>query len=126
MISPFLKNLLRINKINFSVIGGFQKILKYFEKTYKPKKIVSFVDLRYFDGKGYKNSGFYEVSTTKPDYFYFKNNSFDLQHRINFQKHKLKDKLENFDPLKTEYENMINNGYYRIFDAGNLKMECIL
>jgi len=111
------------NKINFSVIGGFQKILKYFEKAHKPKKIVSFVDLRYFDGKGYKNSGFQEVSNTKPDYFYFKNNSFDLQHRINFQKHKLKDKLENFDPLKTEYENMISNGYLRIFDAGNLKME---
>ena len=38
-----------------------------------------------------------------------------------FQKHKLKDKLENFDSDLTEVENMINNGYNRIYDCGNLK-----
>jgi len=39
--------------------------------------------------------------------------------RIKFQKHKLKDILENFDPTKTGYENMIANKYHRIFDVGN-------
>ena len=34
-------------------------------------------------------------------------------------KHKLKDKLTNFDPNLTEFENMENNGYFRIYDCGN-------
>jgi len=35
-------------------------------------------------------------------------------------KHKLKDKLALFDPKLTEWENMQNNGYDRIWDCGNL------
>jgi len=112
------------NIINFTVVGGFQKILSYFEKTYTPKKIISFVDIRYFNGFGYLQCKFLIDKITSPDYFYFKNNKnkYNLLHRINFQKHKLKNKLDSFDSTKTEYENMISNGYLRIFDAGNLKM----
>ena len=110
-------------KLGFNVVGGFPKLLKYFINTYNPNIIESYIDLRYFDGKGYINSGFNEISITKPNYFYFKENTFELFNRISFQKHKLKDKLEIFDENLTEYENMINNGYLRIFDAGNLKME---
>ena len=32
--------------------------------------------------------------------------------------HKL---LNEFDPIKTEYENMLNNGWRRVWDSGNLK-----
>ena len=28
--------------------------------------------------------------------------------------------LENYDPNLTEYENMLNNGYDKIYDCGNL------
>ena len=34
-------------------------------------------------------------------------------------KHKLKDKLENFNELLTETENMLNNGYLKLYDFGN-------
>jgi hypothetical protein len=37
-----------------------------------------------------------------------------------FQKHKLKDKLSVYDPDKTEYQNMSQNGFIKIFDFGNL------
>jgi hypothetical protein len=42
---------------------------------------------------------------------------------VKFQKHKLKNILETFDPLKTEYENMLENGWDRIWDCGNAKFE---
>jgi len=60
---------------------------------------------------------------SKTRFSYFRKNTFELFHRINFQKHKLKEKLETFDAALSEYDNMLNNNYLRIFDAGNLKME---
>jgi len=109
-------------KSGHTVIGGFERILKYFENTYKPRKIISFVDVRYFTGNSYKN--FINSNLTDPNYFYFKekDKTLTLWSRVKFQKHKLKDKLEIFDPTLSEYENMLKNGYLRIFDAGNLKM----
>lgn len=111
------------NKINITVVGGFQRILKYYVNAYKPNKIISFCDLRYFDGSGYIKNGFTLVKITQPDYFYFKDGSYTLEHRTKYQKHKLKDLLAVFNSEYTEYENMIINKYRRIFDAGNLKLE---
>jgi len=108
------------NKLECSVIGGFSKLLKYFTLKTNPKTIVSYSDVRYFDGKGYLSNGFTQVHLSKPNYFYFKPNEMVLYNRFNFQKHKLKDKLKKFDPDKTEYQNMLENKYLRIFDAGNL------
>ncbi len=111
-------------KLHTSLVGGFQKILKYFEIQYHPKALVSFVDLRYFNGQGYVKNGFREEYITNPNYFYFNNNAGDfiLHSRIEFQKHKLECKLKKFDSTISEYKNMINNDYLRIFDAGNIKM----
>ena len=112
------------NKINYNVVGGFQKLLKYFEINHNPVKLISFIDIRYFDGKGYISSGFILDKLEVPNYFYFKEHDKELilHSRQEFQKHKLKDKLEIFDENLSEYENMLNNGYLRIFDAGNIKM----
>jgi hypothetical protein len=46
-----------------------------------------------------------------------------LESRIKYQKHKLKDVLSIFDGEKTEYENMKNNGFRRIYDCGNMVFE---
>lgn len=111
------------NKRGFTVVGGFQRILKHCIEKYNPEKIISFVDLRYFSGDSLLNNGFVLEKITQPNYFYFFHNKPDkLYSRRDFQKHKLRSKLEIFDPLLSEYENMINNGYLRIYDAGNLKM----
>ena len=59
------------------------------------------------------------VGVTAPGYRYWKSNI--LYNRISFQKHKLSNKLENFDDNLTESENMFNNGYRRLWDAGNLR-----
>ena len=107
------------SKLNYHVIGAVGKLLKYFEKTYQPKSIVSYADRRWSTGNLYKLLNFEKVNESKPNYWYWKD-QFKLFHRIEFQKHKLKKIFNGFDPNLSEYENMLKHKYFRIFDCGNL------
>lgn len=60
---------------------------------------------------------------TDPNYYYFKR--YKLYSRHKFQKHKLKDLLPIFNELLSEHKNMLNNGFLRIYDAGNIKVRRI-
>jgi len=107
---------------NIKVIGAASKLLSYFEKKYKPKKIISYADRRWSNGFVYKQLGFNFIKNTKPNYWYtndFKNRI----HRFNFQKHLISKKLKKFDSTKTEHQNMLDNCYYRIYDCGSIKFE---
>jgi len=107
------------NKINYSVPGAASKLLKAFRQDHSTI-IVSYANRRWSDGNLYKTLGFKLEGISSPNYYYFhQKNKFKLWHRASFQKHKLKDKLKVFDPKLTEAENMFNNGFRRIFDAGN-------
>jgi len=105
------------------VLGGASKLLTYFKRNYKWAEIYTFADRRWSEGNVYKKIGFINCRETKPNYFYFKKNSLIRQHRFVFRKNILKDKLKKFDSEKTEYENMIDNGYYRIWDCGHYRLE---
>jgi hypothetical protein len=107
------------SKINTTVIGAGSKLLKYFEKNYKPRNIISYANRRFSQGKIYEKLGFKFIKNTEPNYFYFKPGENKLLSRVQFQKHKLKEKLEVFNSDLTELENMINNGYRVIYDCGN-------
>jgi len=101
------------------VIGGFTRLLSYVRKEfYQP--IETFADLFWSDhtNNQYINNGFQFVNITAPNYFWCKNH--EMHSRLKFQKHKLK-QLENFDETKSESQIMIENGYFRVFDAGNAK-----
>ena len=104
-----------------TIVGGVSKIFKHFIKNVNPKSIVTFADLRFGDGKSYLNCGFEEVEESAQNYWYFKKNTNCVFSRVKFQKHKLKDLLEVFDSDLTEFENMINNNWDRIWDCGNAK-----
>ena len=41
------------NKLNTSVIGGADKLLQYFIRTYQPKEIISYADRRWSQGRLY-------------------------------------------------------------------------
>ena len=106
---------------NFTIIGGAGKLLKYFERNFNPKSIVTYADRRWSKGNLYFKLGFKLDHISTPNYFYVKN-----QHRfsrIQFQKHKLENILENFNPNLSEAQNMKNNGYGKIYDCGNLVFE---
>jgi len=106
------------NKLNTNIIGGFSKLLTNILKLHNIDNLISYCDLRYSDGKSYLKNGFELKYISKPNYWYFKPNS-ELQSRLKFQKHKLKDKLDIFNKDLTEWENMQMNGYNRIWDCGN-------
>jgi len=105
---------------NHNVIGGAGKLLKAFERGWKPKNIISYCDLRWGNGGLYKALGFEYSHNSKPAYQYFKENSLIRESRIKYQKHKLVNILEEFNSSLSEYKNMINHGYLRVYDCGNM------
>lgn len=109
------------NLLGHRIHGGAAKMFSYFIKTYNPKSIVSYCDRRYFGGEVYLKLGMTFVSNTPPNYYYIIDKYDTLRNRISWQKAKLKDKLESFDPSKTEWENMQEHGFDRIWDCGSLK-----
>lgn len=111
-------------KQNLSVVGGFSRLLKHFVYTHKPEGIVSYADRRWSSGSVYETNGFSLARKANPNYFYFRpEEPHDLKSRVLFQKHKLPQLLERFDPRKTEFENMRDHGWDRIWDCGNLVYE---
>lgn len=104
-------------KSNTQVLGGFSKLIKHCNQ----KHIISYIDRYIYNGKGYEKSGWKFLKNTPPSYIYFKNNK--IYNRLQFQKHKLSKVLENYDPNKTEFENMNANKYLRIYDCGTIKVE---
>ena len=107
-------------KLNYYVIGGFSKMLRYFISCYKPKTIVAYADLLHGYGAAYEKAGFEFVDITKPNYFYFRQPNEIVTH-FQTQKQNLNDLLDNFDPSLSEEENMLRNGYFKIWDAGGVK-----
>ena len=107
------------NKLNTKVLGSLSKLIKHS----RIKNLISYVDLSYFDGSGYESVGFKLIKRSRPGYFYVKNNQkCEILSRNQCQKHKLSKLLgDMFDPELTETENMIANGYLKIYDCGNLK-----
>lgn len=105
-----------VNKKNTQIIGGASKLFKKFIKDYNPSNIVSYSDTRLFDGKLYEILNFKYVHDTPPQYYYIKNNV--RFNRMGFQKKLLKRKLSSFNIELTEQENMLNNGFNRIYDCG--------
>ena len=105
------------NKLNTSVIGGADKLFKYFINTYEPIEVVSYADRSWSRGNLYKKLGFKFVSKTPPNYYYIINTA--RHHRFNYRKDKLV--KEGYDKNKTEHEIMLERGLYRIYDSGSLK-----
>lgn len=105
------------NQTNLTVVGGASKIFKHFVKYHQPESIISYADRRISCGKLYQALGFKFIKNTDVGFCYVVGKS--RSNRMNWQRHKLKDKLPNFDPNKTEQQNMIEHGFYPIYDSGN-------
>lgn len=121
--SRFNKNytweLLRFSsKLGHSIVGGASRLFTYFLKKYQTKSIITYSDFSLMSGSVYSHLGFKHQHYSPPSYFYTKDYK-TVTHRINFQKKKLASKLNLFDPALTEWQNMQNNGYDRIWDCGN-------
>ncbi len=103
-----------------TIVGGVGKFLAHFKSLGVAKGLYTFADLRYSnaDSNGYNQLMVFSHLTT-PNYWYFNSSCQQRWHRYNFAKHVLPNKLTNFNPELTEFENMTNNGFFRIWDCGN-------
>jgi len=105
-------------KCGVTVTGGLSKMWKHFIKTHTPNSVVTYSDKRFFSGKSYLKLGMIFDGETPPNYRYVSASN-TIHSRIKFQKHKLSHILPIFDSNKTEWENMKDNGYDRLWDCGN-------
>ena len=109
-------------KSDIVIFGGKQKLLSYFERVYNPSSLITYCDFRWFDGKSCLDLGFKFKERTEPSYKYFLcDGKYNFQSKNLFQKSKMKD-IPNFkfDESLSEWENMKNNSYLRIFDCGEM------
>lgn len=104
-----------------NIVGGAAKLFSHFIRNHSPESIVSYCMLRWNTGNVYDKLGFQFLHNSDPSYHYFntQTNTNEIHSRVKFQKHKLSGVLSDFDPNKTEWENMLHNGYDRIWDCGN-------
>lgn len=109
------------NKINLNIQGAASKLFSHFIKKHQPNNIVSYSDRKIFSGDIYFKLGFNFIQNTPPNYHYIIDNYSNLKHRMGFQKHKLNKLLSDFDVNLTEWENMKNHGFDRIWDCGHSK-----
>ena len=105
------------NKLNTSVVGGADKLFKYFINTYKPIEVISYADRSWSRGELYYKLGFDLVHKTKPNYFYIINRL--RKYRFLYRKDLLV--KQGYDPNKTERQIMLERKIYRIYDSGSLK-----
>jgi len=115
--SKKINNVFELNRFclnyNYHVIGIASKFLEFFKKNYLWEQIYSYCDRRWSLGKVYHKIGFNLDSITKPNYWYILNNK--RIHRFNLRKKP--DEPKNIP----EWILRSNEGYYRIWDCGNLK-----
>ena len=127
--SRFNKNieyeLLRFCNLKFhNVRGAASKLLKTFERMYKPSSIISYANRDWSMGNLYSKLGFRYSHTSEPNYIYTNVNTIEIISREKTKKHKLKDFLESrnliFKEELSERDNMILNGFRIYYDTGNL------
>lgn len=103
--------------------GGFAKLFKHAIEKTGNNHIISFANLMWTHPEKniYLSNGFKQVCVTRPNYFWVVNGR--RESRLKFQKHKLPNLFENFNPEMSEREWMESQGFYRVFDAGHIKYE---
>jgi hypothetical protein len=110
--------LLRFCSIN-TIVGGADKLFKYFLRNYKPDTVVSYADRCWSAGNLYKKLGFKDVTEDKNNigYFYIKNDT--RINRLAYTKKKLVSL--GFDSEKTAEEILESEGFLLIHTCGNYK-----
>lgn len=103
-----------LNGIN--VIGGASRLLHFFIKENRPKKIITFADKRWSVGNLYNKLGFKLYNESKPNYFYIIGDK--RKYRYNFRKSVLVKKYGCPQEM-SEHQFCLSKKWYRIYDCGN-------
>lgn len=106
--------------LNWQIVGGAERLLKYFTKQHNPNSIISFSSNDISDGSLYRKLGFEKLESSA-SYWYVHRQTHKRFHRSSFCKARLKQM--GFDTTKTEYEIMKELAYLRIHDSGTTRWE---
>jgi predicted DNA-binding protein YlxM (UPF0122 family) len=101
-----------------NIPGIASKLFKFFERTYAPKSIISYADLRWNTGNLYIQLNFKQTHTTQPNYWYTTCQK-NRKHRFAFTKQRLLELYPNADAAQTEQQIAEQHGLYRIYDCGS-------
>lgn len=118
-------------KDGYTVVGGANKLLKAFERDYKPKYILSYSDNDYFLGGIYERLGFNNSGQSYPRYYWFKNGIELKREACQLKRLKVKypelyqEAIDNNMSNKEDYV-MVKLGYCKVFRSGNTKWEKVL
>jgi len=105
------------SKNGFTIVGGFSKLMAEVKRLHNGKKLVSYCDLDFSDGHGYRAVGFTAVRDTGPGYFWTTGTIKISRHKV--QKQNLKKWLAGYDSNKSQTQNMFDAGYRRYYNSGN-------
>lgn len=103
------------NILNTSVVGGADKLFKYFIQNYEYKGILSYSDKCWNDAILYDKLGFVYNGDSDVGYHWVDDER--RHYRYKFAKYKLVE--QGYDKDKTGDEIMHERGFYKIFDCGN-------
>lgn len=112
-------------KSNYAVVGGSEKMFKYFIETHNTESIITYVDISKFTGNSYFRMGFKSIQPnpiSEPNYVWINFNSQDILSRYQTQKHKLLEAGLGTEE-QTEDDIMYNMNYLKVYDSGNLRLE---
>lgn len=110
--------LLRLcTKTEYKIIGGAERLFKYFLEKYNPSSIISYCDLAKFNGDVYERLGFKLLNITQPAKRWSKGNKMITD---NLLRQRGYDQLFNTTYGKgTSNDNlMLENGWLEIYDCG--------
>ena len=111
-----------VYKSGYNVVGGTEKMFKYFLDKYKPNNVLSYCDISKFDGGVYKRLGFKFKGYSQPNYVWINPSNGNVLSRYKTMRNKLIHDLNLEDkPELTENSIMDNLGYVKIYDCGNAK-----
>ena len=105
------------SKSGYRVVGGFDKLISFVNKSLMIKSLISYVDIAKFNGDSYKKC-FKRVAVTDPGYVWIKNDI--VLSRYQTQKKKLVEAGLGTED-QTEDEIMYKLGFYKVYNCGNIK-----
>lgn len=104
------------SKIDYTIVGGFSKLLKYFTRLHRGT-IISYADRMISNGNVYRQNNFKLIGHSEPSFLWT-----DGSKIISRSKATRKNliKLSIYDPNKSQAENMFANKWRRFWNSGQL------
>lgn len=112
------------SKTGVTVVGGLSKLIKHFLRQQKLNDLMTYADRDWSLGKGYEGLGFQLSEETDPLMLYV-----NEDHLVRYTPHRLPKSL--LSSFKTQNvlnldDFLVENGYTKLFNTGNLKYHLYL